>query len=86
MIRRVLFTVLVAAFPRAALACPVCFGQNDSPLTAGISYGIFVMLGLIAVLWVAFGSFFIYLWRRSRLTAAEGPAKAGHHIHQEGTV
>ena len=90
--RRLLCTVLLSAVPRAALACPICFGQNDSPLAAGISYGIFVMLGIIAVLWVAFGSFFIYLWRRSRLAAAEGPATTGSHVpaeagtHVRGTV
>ena len=89
--RCVLFTVMVAAVPRVALACPVCFGQNDSPMASGINYGIFVMLGIIAVLWVAFGSFFIYLWRRGRL-AASGSAEAGPHappgpqVPHEGTV
>ena len=62
--------------PRAAFACPVCFGQNDSPLALGINYGILAMLGVIGVLWVAFGSFFIYLRRRARLaeTGALPPA------------
>src|SRR4051812_39073788 len=31
-IRRILFTALLVAAPRAAFACPVCFGENDSPL------------------------------------------------------
>jgi hypothetical protein len=94
--RRVFFALLLTAVPRVALACPICFGENDSPMTAGISYGIYLMLGIIAVLWVAFGSFFIYLWRRSHLAAAEGPAnrlrqgsggqEPGHHVHQEGTL
>jgi hypothetical protein len=53
--------------PRAAFACPVCFGANDSPLALGINYGILVMLGIIGALWVAFGSFFMYLRRRARL-------------------
>ena len=78
--RRAYFTAVLTAVPRAALACPICFGQNDSPMSSGISYGIFVMLGIIAVLWVAFGSFFIYLWRRGRLAAGDGPAKAGPHV------
>ena len=89
--RRAFFTAWLAAVPRAALACPVCFGQNDSPMAAGINSGIFVMLGIIAVLWAAFGSFFIYLWRRGRL-AASGPARPGPHaspgpqVPHEGTV
>jgi hypothetical protein len=36
------------------------------------------MLGIIAVLWIAFGSFFIYLRRRARLaeTGALPPARS----------
>ena len=62
----VVASVLILA-PRAAFACPVCFGENDSPLALGINYGILAMLGIIGGLWVAFGSFFIYLRRRARL-------------------
>ena len=74
--------------PRAPLACAVCFGQNDSPLASGINAGIFLMLGLIAVLWVAFGSFFIYLRRRARrLQGASGFRGTVEMSHgQEGTL
>ena len=86
--RRVLVALWLTAVPRVALACPICFGENDSAMTLGISYGIYFMLGIIAVLWVAFGSFFIYLWRRSRRSGLLSQhAKAdGPHVHQEGTV
>ena len=80
---------LWAAVPRAVFACPVCFGQSDSPLALGINYGIFVMLGLIAVLWVAFGSFFLYLKRRVDLVAAASDDVRGVPLqpdHQEGTI
>jgi hypothetical protein len=59
--------VILILAPRAAFACPVCFGQNDSPLALGINYGILAMLAIIVGLWIAFGSFFIYLRRRARL-------------------
>jgi len=68
--RRALFTALLAGVPRVALACPVCFGQNDSPLALGINYGILAMLGFIGSLLLAFASFFIYLMRRARLVEA----------------
>jgi hypothetical protein len=96
LIRSALVTFVLVAAPRVAFACPVCFGENDSPLAAGINYGILAMLGVIGVLWVAFGSFFIYLRRRARLaeTGALPPvgsarladadalhtAKAGRHV------
>ena len=85
----VLVTYVLVAAPRDAFACPVCFGENDSPLALGINYGILAMLGVIGVLWVAFGSFFIYLYRRARIVqeAVEDPAAGRHVPHaQEGTV
>jgi hypothetical protein len=93
-----LFTVGLVAAPRAALACPVCFGQSDSPLAWGVNMGVFVMLGLVAVVLSAFAAFFIYLMRRARLMAdappATGsptrPAAAGSYVlgtdPQEGTA
>ena len=85
-----LFSVLAAfvfvAAPRVAWACPVCFGENDSPLALGINYGILAMLGLIVGLWVAFGSFFIHLRRRARLaeTGALPPARSTRHAEADG--
>src|SRR4029077_16985846 len=35
---------LVLAAPRLALACPVCFGQNDSPMAIAMNMGIIAML------------------------------------------
>jgi hypothetical protein len=66
-IRRVVLTAVILAAPRAALACPVCFGQNDSPLALGVNWGVFVMLGFVAAVLGAFATFFVYLARRARL-------------------
>jgi hypothetical protein len=75
--RKTLFTLGLVAAPRAALACPVCFGQNDSPLAWAVNMGVFVMLGFVALVLTAFGSFFVYLARRARRhesTPQEGTA------------
>jgi hypothetical protein len=57
--------------------------------------GIFLMLGVVAVVLASFGSFFIYLNRRARLAARETapdqtPADAGRNLlgsdPQEGTA
>ena len=69
---------LVAA-PRAALACPVCFGQSDSPMALAMNMGIIAMLVVVAGVLGAFASFFIYLMRRAKLVAAsslKGPLNA----------
>jgi uncharacterized membrane protein len=67
--RKALITLISVAVPRAALACPVCFGQNDSPLTAGMWFGIVAMLLVTVGVLAAFASFMIHLARRARVAA-----------------
>lgn len=69
--RKALFTLGVVAAPRAALACPVCFGDANSPLTIATNMGIIAMLVVVAGMIGAFATFFIYLNRRARRVAAE---------------
>ncbi len=91
-LRGALVAAVLTLAPRTALACSVCFGQSDSPLALGINYGIFLMLGIIVVLWAAFGSFFIYLRRRARMLEAAdrladpGPTMAGVRHPQGGMI
>lgn len=49
-----------------ALACATCFGKTDSAMAEGMNAGIFVLLGFVALFWVAFGSFFVFIVRRSQ--------------------
>ena len=91
---KTLMTFALLAAPRVALACPVCFGQNDSPLAAAMNQGILLMLGVVALVLGAFASFFIVLIRRANRLSAQastaeaarsadalaGPAEAGHYL------
>jgi hypothetical protein len=63
--------LMMLAVPRAALACPVCFGQSDSPMAQGVNMGMYFLLAVIGGVLVAFASFFIYLARRARALAEE---------------
>ena len=74
--RNTLITLFVLAVPRVALACPVCFGQNDSPMARAANLSILAMLVVVAGVLAGFASFFIHLMRRARLVAdeASGPA------------
>ena len=90
---RTLITLGLVSAPRVALACPVCFGQNDSPLTGGVYMGVVAMLAVTGGVLFGFASFFLYLVRRTRLAAGEtpGPAEAGRYVlrgsePQEGTA
>ena len=85
--RRALITMFALAVPRAALACPVCFGNSDSPLAIATNTGIIFMLGIVAVVLCGFASFFIYLIRRAnRIAAPSDPAEAGPFAPPEGTA
>jgi hypothetical protein len=65
-----LITLLLLAAPRAALACPVCFGDSNSPMAIATNTGIISMLVIVAGVLGAFASFFIYLMRRANRVAA----------------
>ncbi len=80
MIRRVVSAIVVAAVmlgvPRAALACPVCFGNSDAPMAIATNTGIIFMLVIVGAVLCAFASFFIYLMRRAkRVATQEGTAE-----------
>jgi hypothetical protein len=72
--RKTLFFLGAFAVPRAALACPVCFGQNDSPMAVATNMGIITLLVVILGVLAAFASFFIYLIRRARFAELPEPA------------
>jgi hypothetical protein len=85
--RKALLTLGILAAPRAALACPVCFGNSDAPMAIATNTGVLFMLGVVAVVLVAFASFFVYLIRRANRVADQtGPAEAGRFEPSEGTA
>jgi hypothetical protein len=88
-LQKLLTALIVLGLPNAALACPVCFGQNDSPAAIAMNTGILFMLGFVVAVLVCFASFFIYLVRRARLAAAQEIRLAdtdGGLAPPEGTV
>jgi hypothetical protein len=68
---RSIATTALVAVPRAALACPVCFGQSDSPLAQGVNMGVLFLLGTITAVLIGFASFMIYLARRAKVFAGD---------------
>ena len=58
--------VLVLGLPRAAFACPVCFGASDAPMAQATNTGIMFMLVIVVAVLVGFASFIVYLARRAK--------------------
>lgn len=51
------------------LACPMCFGADDSPLIDGAKLGVLVMVAITLAVQGAFVAFFLYLRRRAKRIA-----------------
>lgn len=53
----------------SALACPVCFGAEETHLIDATKLGILVLLGITLAVQGAFLSFFLYLRKRAKKIA-----------------
>jgi hypothetical protein len=51
------------------LACPVCFGAEETSTIDGTKLGVFVLLAITLAVQGAFAGFFFYLRRRARRIA-----------------
>jgi hypothetical protein len=69
------FVVVLALQPNSLRACAACFGQSDSPMAAGMNWGIFSLLGVVVFVLGSVAAFFIYLARRSAAGAAHPVTK-----------
>ena len=78
MIRRGLCMMTLASAslvlcPSAAQACAACYGQSDSPMAAGMNWGIVSLLGMIVLVLGGVAGFFVFLIRRGAASAAAQP-------------
>ena len=53
----------------SALACPVCFGAEETPMIDGAKLGVLVLLGITLAVQGGFAGFFLSLRRRAKLNA-----------------
>lgn len=67
-----------------ALACPVCFGQTDSPMAAGMNWAILLLLVITGGVLFGFVSFFVYLFKRQRAILGE-PIDVAGSAHRGGS-
>jgi heme/copper-type cytochrome/quinol oxidase subunit 2 len=65
----ILAVVMVLGGSSSALACPVCFGAEESHLIDATKLGILVLLGITLVVQGAFVGFFVYLRNRAKRIA-----------------
>ena len=69
--RLVLATTLFVGIAGSSrvLACPMCFGAEETSMIDGTKVGIFVLLAITLTVQGAFAGFFFYLRRRAKRIA-----------------
>jgi len=56
-----------------AMACAVCIGNIDSPMTRGVKAAVWFLLGVVGLVLAGFGGIFLYWSHRSRLLSQSQP-------------
>jgi hypothetical protein len=71
MVRLVLTTAVVMTIGGSAtlLACPACFGAEETSMIDGTKLGVLVLLGITLIVQGGFASFFFYLRKRAKRMA-----------------
>jgi len=73
--RGVLIIAIVGllALPTSVRACAACYGQSDSPLASGVTWGILSLLVVVMAVLGSIVSFFVYINRRSAAAVSQNP-------------
>jgi hypothetical protein len=53
----------------SVLACPVCFGAEETSMIDGTKLGVLVLLAILLAVQGGFVAFFLYLRKRAKLSA-----------------
>jgi hypothetical protein len=61
--------VVILGGAETLVACPLCFGAEETPMIDGTRLGIIVMLGITLAVQGGFAAFFIYLRQRAKRMA-----------------
>jgi hypothetical protein len=59
-----LITAAILLVPAVLSACPVCYGNPDSPMTKSSNNAILFMIGVIGFVQIGFIAMFWSFWRR----------------------
>jgi hypothetical protein len=59
-----LAAALTGFSPSSLFACAACYGKSSAPLAQGMNWGIFTLLGIVALMLTSIATFFYFLIRR----------------------
>ena len=64
--QQLFIALLLLLAPQVLSACPVCYGDPNSPMTKSSDNAVLFMLGVIGFVQVGFVGLFVTFWRRAR--------------------
>ena len=67
-------TILICttAIAQPAMACSVCYGDPNSPMTHGVQAGVLVLLGVVGVVLMLLASLLLFWMSRAAKLEGEG--------------
>lgn len=60
-----LAVALAGCLPTPLFACAACYGRSGAPLAYGMNWGIFTLLGIVALMLSSIATFFFVIIRRA---------------------
>lgn len=69
----IVILLLFIASPHTASACAVCFGDPDSPLAKGLSWGVLSLLAVVLLVLGGIAAFFAHIAKRARMSQITAP-------------
>ena len=66
-----IFTTVIAS-AQSAMACSVCYGDPNSPMTHGVQAGVLVLLGVVGVVLMLLASMLLFWMSRAAKLEGEG--------------
>ncbi|MBE0541548.1 MAG: hypothetical protein IH623_09195 [Verrucomicrobia bacterium] len=58
-------------WPNSVAACTICYGDPESPLSRGLTWGITVLLGTVGMVLAGVVAFFVFLARKAASVRAD---------------
>jgi hypothetical protein len=64
----------------SALACSVCYGEPDSPMTRGLTWAIIALAGIVGAVLSGVAGFFVHVNRRATALEQAGGKPANTNL------
>jgi len=66
-----LIPLLLGALPQTLSACPMCMGAQNGPTASAVNNAIYIMFGVLGLIFTGIGSLVFSLYRRAKNSSLE---------------